>query len=118
MKVTKICEWLPCGKQFEPRRQANRRSRYCSATCRLKAHRSRRMIVSRTPVGTLPQYDRFRRSSEPQAAAHHVLKPNRASFELPAGYVYSDWQPCLPSDWRTLSDLPIPDFLKRANHTE
>jgi hypothetical protein len=25
----------------------------------------------------------------------------------------SDWKPCLPSDWRTLPDLPIPNFLRR-----
>src|SRR5262249_40714088 len=43
----KTCEWPPCGKQFEPKHRANRRARYCSPGCRLKAHRS----VGETIIG-------------------------------------------------------------------
>jgi hypothetical protein len=31
---------------------------------------------------------------------------------LPAGYVYSDWQPCLPSS-PIANDLSVPAFMQR-----
>ena len=57
-----------------------------------------------------------RRPSVPETTAPAVLKSNRAGFELPPGYIYSDWKPVaapLPEGVEP-DDLLIPDFLRRG----
>jgi hypothetical protein len=136
----KACEWPPCGKPFEPKRQANRRSRYCSPACRLKAHRAHRVRetnISRStaqdvrfkpsqaapavtvgPVSdqTPSQIVASTRQLEPQEAVTLTTPATvrRTAAQLPQGAIISDWKPCLPSDWESLPDLPIPDFLDAA----
>jgi hypothetical protein len=58
--------------------------------------------------------------TQPSHALFSILKTllkfgrkMRPAFRLSEGYVYSDWQPCLPRDWATLPDISIPDFLMR-----
>src|SRR5438067_91700 len=91
------CAW--CTKRFELKRQANRRSRYCSAACRLKAHRSAASPGAGETIipAAEPQDDRFTQPSAPQTAADGaVISQARATFRLSEGCVNSDWKPFLP----------------------
>ena len=127
METWKDCAWAGCRKRFEPGRQANTRTTYCSPTCRQRAHRARHMIVTESIAGTSLQDDRYTapagQDDRYSAPAATTTPQNRTPFVLPAGYVYSDWTPWPPLRWRPIidepvppsadDDLSIPDFLRR-----
>ena len=101
METWKECAWAGCRKRFEPGRQANTRTTYCSPTCRKRAHRARHMIVTKGVAATSVQDDRD------TASAPIPLPQGRAPFVLPKGYVLSDWTPWPPSRWRPIIDEPV-----------
>jgi hypothetical protein len=108
METWKECAWAGCRKRFEPGRQANSRTTYCSPTCRKRAHRARHMIVTNGIAGPSVQDDRDTAPAPPSA------RPGRASFVLPESYVLSDWAPSWQPHWPSDDDdLSISDFLKR-----
>jgi hypothetical protein len=88
-----------CNGQFKPGPKANARTAYCCSACRLRAHRSRHMIVSKTAAPTAVQDDRFR--------------PSSAAVAPTPALICSKWEPALLANSIT-DDLSIPDFLRRT----
>jgi hypothetical protein len=125
------CAWFNCRKRFEPSRRSNQfhhaggihhaGALYCSPGCKQKAYRFRRdtadATVTKTPERTTTQATVTRPAQHIEYIGGFSAKNDhpRLTFQLPAGYVYPDWQSCLPSDWQSLPDLPIPAFLRRSS---
>jgi hypothetical protein len=132
------CAWFQCRKRFEPSKYSNQYYRadarrhqdalYCSGSCKQKAYRLRRKLGDIAPVTQKPEgitvrapVTRPEHHTENKQEFRAKIDHARRSFELPEGYVYSDWKPWPESKWRPIGttpaiiadDLTIPDFLRR-----
>src|SRR5215469_4961953 len=111
------CAWFKCCKRFEPGRRSNGAHHtgalYCSRSCQQKAYRHRQSGVTVADAPGAGATVTLAPAPAPQPLAAPSASNARPTIHLPEGAVLSDWKLCLPSDWRTLPDLPIPAFLRR-----
>lgn len=93
---------------------ANTTTVYCSRGCQQNAYRWRLQASQITPSGSTTQATVTRGLEPIENTKVFRTKDGHArpTIPLPAGYVFSNWEPCSPRS-PILDDLSIPAFLRR-----